>query len=129
MIFGINANALADKEESLVITNGVQFLKQFQKIGDFFRWNAIWPSLKRFYKYRMLEEGTFRFFLGLIQQSVKCRERGGNREDFLQFLLQLKEKKGISINRMLAHAMTFFLDGYDTTSVGFSKVLMEVEFI
>lgn len=125
VIFGVQANALAG-DESQVLENGKGYLNQFQKIGLYFKLNGMFPWLKRVYKYRMLEDKTFRFFRGLVQTSVDGREKGGgHREDFMQFLCQLK-KKGASVDRLTAHALTFLLDGYDTSSMAMARVLYEV---
>lgn len=39
------------------------------------------------------------------------------REDFLNYLIQLQQKKQLKNIDMTAHALTFFLDGYETSSM------------
>lgn len=129
VIFGVNANALTGKGDSLVMSMGSEFIHRFQKIGKFFTWNGIFPLLKRFYKYRILDDRSSKFFQGLVQDSIDYREKeGGKRTDFLQFLVNLKEKKGslLSLSQMTAHAMVFFLDGYDTSGLVMARTLQEV---
>lgn len=128
VIFGIKANTLAE-EDSLVLRMGSDFLKEFQKIGKFFNTNGLLPWWKRVYKYRMMEDSTSEFFRGLVQQSIEQRERGGNRDDYMQFLYSLKEKKGASVDRLTSHAMTFYLDGYDTSGIAMARIMMEVKYL
>lgn len=127
VIFGINANALTEEHESMVMKMGNQFITQFQKVGNFFAYNNILPMLKRVYKYRMLEENTSKFFQGLVKSSLAAREQGTTRNDFFQYLVKLKETKGINIHTMTGHAMTFYLNGYDTSSIAMASALQEVK--
>lgn len=108
---------------------GNEFIHNFQKIGKFFSWNGILPLFKRFYKYKILDDRSSKFFQGLVQGSIDFREKeGGKRTDFLQFLVNLKEKKdsSMSLSQMTAHAMVFFLDGYDTSGLVMARILQEV---
>lgn len=123
--FGVDARALTD-EGSAVLENGYDFVGQFQKIAKYFKWASILPWWKRVYKYKMVEEETYKFFQGLVQNSLESRERGGSRVDFMNFLRQLKEKKQLTPNEVLSHAMMFYLDGHDTTAMAMSRILMEV---
>lgn len=125
MGFGVDARALTD-EKSAVLENGYDFVGQFQKIAKYFKWASILPWWKRVYKYKMVEEETYKFFQGLVQNSLESREKGGSRVDFMNFLRQLKEKKQLTPNEVLSHAMMFYLDGHDTTAMAMSRILMEV---
>lgn len=123
--FGVDARALTD-EGSAVLENGYDFVGQFQKIAKYFKWTSILPWWKRVYKYQMVEKGTYKFFQQLVQNSLESRESGGTRVDFMNFLRQLKEKKQLTPNEVLSHAMMFYLDGHDTTAMAMSRILMEV---
>lgn len=50
----------------------------------------------------------------------------GPRDDFMQFLLQLREKKQLSLMHVTAHTTTFFLDGYETTSIVIGHALHQL---
>lgn len=45
------------------------------------------------------------------------------REDFLSYLLELKEKKNLSKMDMASHSITVFLDGFETSTAVISYAL------
>lgn len=51
------------------------------------------------------------------------KENNIEREDFLNYLLDLKEKKNLSKMDMAAHTITFFLDGLETSTAAISYAL------
>lgn len=110
---------------------GRNFITQFRKVTSFFVWTGLLPLLKKVYKYQVLERNESTFFQGLVRQSVQAREAAGGaiRDDFLQFLVQLKAKRGLNVTGMTAHAMTFYLDGYDTSSIAMANTLSEVSLL
>lgn len=122
---GFKANAL-EEEESVALNNGNDYIDQFQTIGVFFKSTGILPVLKRVFRRRMLQPKTKQFFQGLMQRSLENRAEGGHRDDLIQFLHQLNQKKVHSTDGLLTHAMMFFLDAYDTSAVAMAKVLMEL---
>lgn len=48
------------------------------------------------------------------------------REDFLNYLIQLQQKKQLTDIDMAAHAMTFFFDGYETSSMVIANTLNQL---
>lgn len=67
------------------------------------------------------------FFVDLIEQALKYREDNKiQREDFLDYLMQLKKKKGIESMDMTSHSITFFTDGFDTSAIAMAHALFEV---
>lgn len=121
----MNANALTG-DESTVFDMGKRFLEQFGKVNSFFAWAGMVPLMSKLYKYKILQDAESSFFKSLIRQSVESREKGGSRQDFVQFLVRLKETMGIDVTDMTGHAMTIYLDGADTASLGISHILQEV---
>ncbi|CAD7092573.1 unnamed protein product [Hermetia illucens] len=53
-----------------------------------------------------------------IRQSTKC-----DRVDFLNYLLELREKKNLSEIEVAAHTITFFVDGFETSSILISNCI------
>lgn len=74
----------------------------------------------------MLHKRLRQFYMHVMKSSVEARLQRGSKDDFLQFLIQLKEKKGITLTDMTGHAMTFFLNGYDTSAIAMAFALYEV---
>ncbi len=59
-------------------------------------------------------------------QAIELREKTKiNRDDYLAFLIGLKNKREISELDMAAHGVTFFIDGFETSSVALAHVLYE----
>lgn len=126
IIFGVSSNALSHKIDSMVLKMGQLYISHFASITSFFVWTGILPKLKQFYKFTMMQKGERTFFKGLISESLKQREDGSSRHDYLAFLKELKVKHGLDANQTLSHAMVFYLDGYDTCGVGMAHTLQEV---
>lgn len=67
------------------------------------------------------------FFTQLTNDAIKLRESSGvERDDYLGYLLQLQKKKNLAPVEVAAHTLTFFLDGYETSSVVISHCLYEL---
>lgn len=65
--------------------------------------------------------------MNLMSQAIELRERTKiTRDDYLAYLINLKNKKGLSELDMAAHGVTFFIDGFETSSNAISHALYEV---
>lgn len=90
------------------------------------------PVLTKFKKLRFVPKPIENFFIDLMEQSIRLREaqqqKGLNedRVDFMNYMLQLKQKKNLSIPEVTSHTMTFLLDGFETTAVVLSHCLLLV---
>uniref|UniRef100_A0A1B0CWG5 Cytochrome n=1 Tax=Lutzomyia longipalpis TaxID=7200 RepID=A0A1B0CWG5_LUTLO len=116
-IFGIEAHAFESENP-----NSLQFfidcLSEFEKNNKFFLSGFIFPLFKRLYKYRLLNPKVRKYLEDMLMHGIAFRkESPGSRDDFLAFLMQLQEKKGSSTNEMVAHALTFILDGFETSAI------------
>lgn len=79
---------------------------------------AILPFIKSFYKMPFITKKSSDFFEKLTNDAVVMREKSNlQRDDFLNYLLELKKQKNISEIDLTAHTVTFFLDGFETSSV------------
>lgn len=57
------------------------------------------------------------FFTKILSDTIKMRkEQNIQRDDFINYLLESNEKKEISHLEMAADTVTFFLDGFETSS-------------
>lgn len=112
-MYGLDANAFDDPpefvEESLKM---IEALSPFRSII----W-SIFPILKKVFPNRFVSSGFSEWFRGLHLQAIELRRQNNiSRDDYLNFLLELKERKNHSQTLMIANAFTFFLDGFETTS-------------
>ncbi|XP_065362737.1 probable cytochrome P450 28a5 [Calliphora vicina] len=91
---------------------------------------GLFPSLSNFIKIRFFPKKSEEFFVKIMQDSVELRrsqkEQGVNesRVDFLNYILQLQEKKKLSTLDLAAHTMTFLSDGFETTGSVLSHALL-----
>lgn len=125
-IFGVDGESFT-KENPEIREMGRRLLGQRATfIFKMFLVSAL-PVLKRFFNMKFTTEDIENFFVDLIEQALKYREEKSiQREDFLDYMLQLKKKRGIQSIDMTAHTITFFTDGFDTSSIAMAHVLYEV---
>lgn len=85
---------------------------------------SVLPFIKRFYKMPFITKKSTDFFVKLTSDAVEMREKSNfQRDDFLNYLLELKKRKNISEIDLTAHTVTFFLDGFETSSVAIAYAL------
>jgi cytochrome P450 family 6/cytochrome P450 family 28 len=88
---------------------------------------SIIPSITKLIKIRFSTEDSEKFFINLMHQAIQLREKTKiTRDDYLAYLIGLKNKKEISELDMAAHGVTFFIDGFETSSVAIGHALYEV---
>lgn len=87
----------------------------------------VFPFLERIYKLPFVPKHLADFFENLMHNAVDYRMKSKvDRGDFLQYLLELKEKKNLSDLDLVGHAITFFLDGFETSSITMMYMLYEL---
>ncbi|KAL1396483.1 hypothetical protein pipiens_001043 [Culex pipiens pipiens] len=75
----------------------------------------------------LIPKSVEKFFTNLMSEALKHREQKGiKRVDYLEHLISLRNKKNISELDMAAHGVTFFIDGFETSSIAMAFVLYEV---
>lgn len=92
--------------------------------------SSIAPILKRFVKLSLIPKSIENYFVGLMTEAVRKRKASGTKQvDYLDHLINLQEQKEISILDMAAHGVTFFIDGFETTSevLGFSLLELSID--
>lgn len=115
---GIKAESLTDKPTPILDMIKSLFDQTFIFLAYQVAVGLV-PSLKYFYKMRIFPENSRKFFFHLMQQTIDMKRQQGNgdeRVDFLNYLLKLQDKKGLSTNEMASHVMTFLTDGFITTA-------------
>lgn len=125
-IYGIEANALSDKDSPFLNVARRVFVTSPLKLL-YITLKSVFPSIFQFYDLPFIPKDIQSFFVGLTDSAIKLREHSDERrEDYLHFLLQLQEKKHLQLDDMAAHTITFFLDGYETSSIVLSHALYQL---
>lgn len=71
---------------------------------------AIFPFLTKFIKVKMVHKDVEDFFTNLMFQAIELREKNAiKRDDYLSYLISMRNKKQLSELDMAGHGVTFFL--------------------
>lgn len=126
-IFGIDAQSFTKENAEIremgrkLMTPNTWFLIKMFLV-------AAIPALKKVLSMRFVAVEIEKFFIDLMKQSLQHRKDNNvQREDFLDFLIQLKKKKELRDIDIAAHTISFFTDGFETSSVAIAHVLYEVK--
>ncbi|KXJ73463.1 hypothetical protein RP20_CCG015756 [Aedes albopictus] len=85
------------------------------------------PTLAKIFQIGIVPKSLEKFFTDLMKEAIRHREASAtNRADYLDYLISLRNKKEISELDMAAHGVTFFIDGFETSSVAISFMLYEI---
>lgn len=85
------------------------------------------PLLAKFIKVKIVSDTDSNFLIDLLRKAIEHRTTSKvQRQDFLDFLIHLREKKGLSELEMAAHTVTFFFDGIETSKTTLSNIFYEV---
>lgn len=88
---------------------------------------SVIPSFSKIKKMQFVRKNVQDFFIDLMHQAVEQREKDKiDRDDYLAFLISLRNKKNLSDLDLAAHGITFFVDGFETSSVAICSTLYEV---
>lgn len=88
---------------------------------------TLFPFLQKVYRIKILSQATEDFFTNLMSQAVEQRKKDKiERDDYLAFLINLRNKKQLKDVDMAAHGVTFFIDGFETSSLTIAHALFEV---
>ncbi|XP_062121582.1 probable cytochrome P450 28a5 [Drosophila sulfurigaster albostrigata] len=128
-VLGLKAESFTDNPTPIMghikdlFTQPWTFLLYFVLISTF-------PALRALIKLRFIPLATEKFFVSLMQGAIDARRaqlsagKQFERVDFLDYILQLAEKRNLDTRRLTAHTMTFLLDGFETTAGVLSHLLM-----
>lgn len=135
--FGMEANTLQNENEFLLkITQEVFGAGSFDLAKFFFM--ASFPNVSKKIGLKMFSPNLSDFFINTVGANIKHREDSNdNRKDFLNMLIQLKNKgsidgefssdvKKLTLNEIMAQAFLFFFAGSDTSSTTISFALAEL---
>ncbi len=121
-IYGVDSKAFTD-EKSIIRQMGTSIFEPNLKLIIYFLMITVFPGIKKIYKMPFVSKRVESFFVQLMADAIKMREEHKvERDDYLNYLMQLKEKKNLPNIDMVAHTITFMLDGFETSSIAIAHV-------
>ncbi|KAJ3666881.1 hypothetical protein Zmor_002308 [Zophobas morio] len=141
--FGIECNSMRNPDAEFRLMGKRAFT---QTVGDVLKMTVIrsFPSLARLLGLGVFTATVTRFFQDVVNETIRFREENGvARSDFLQLLIQLKNRgrlegdgdereaapavgTSLTLDEAAAQAFIFFLAGFETTSTTISFALFEM---
>ncbi|KAI8126815.1 putative cytochrome P450 28d1 [Lucilia cuprina] len=128
-VLGLQANSFTDSSAP-IFDNAKKLFEQSFILILYMTLAGLIPSLTKIKKLRFVPKPIEDFFLDLMKNSLSLRkdqrEKGVNedRVDFMNYMLQLQEKKNLTITEVTSHTMTFLVDGFETTASVLSHCLL-----
>lgn len=111
--YAINAQAYDDENTSELLDYGKKLWKQI----TLSTWLPSSPITREINQY----------FVKLMNYAVQRRRYNNDkRNDLLNYIIMLKDKKNMSEIETASHGMTFFLNGFETSSLALCYVLYEL---
>ncbi|KAJ6638130.1 putative cytochrome P450 28a5, partial [Pseudolycoriella hygida] len=122
-IYGVDSKAFSD-EESMIRKMGSSIFQPRLKMIIYFILIQAFPFIQKIYQMPIVSKNVESFFINLMEDAIKLREEQKiERDDYLNYLLQLKKKKNLPNIDVVAHTITFFLDGFETSSIVIAHIL------
>lgn len=108
IIFGLDAKAFDEKSNFVENALGMFYSTSYDGIR--FIVYTIFPWLRKIYPEQFTSTEFTIWFKNLFDQAIRLREENNiSRDDYLNFLIELRNKKNTSMEVIYAHAYTFFL--------------------
>ncbi|KAL6430828.1 hypothetical protein ACFW04_006978 [Cataglyphis niger] len=124
--FGVDGLSFdEEKENESFYAIGKSFLQPSIVSNLIFMLVFFLPSLGKVFRTSFLPKKADRFFRTIIADVMEQRRREEKpRNDFLQLMADLERSEGtkIDINVLTSHAVSFFIDGYETSSTVLSFI-------
>ncbi|SPP79522.1 probable cytochrome P450 28d1 [Drosophila guanche] len=124
-VLGISAQSFTDTPTPLVGMIKRVFEQSFGFI--FYTMAAnLWPPIRKFYSVALFAKDVEQFFFDIMEKCIVLRRENPkqNRDDFLNYMLQLQEKRGLDTVQLTSHTMTFLTDGFETTAQVLAHTLL-----
>ena len=118
----------AIRKDTPFLSMSKQMIAQTFNAFKYFFIAGIFPIVRYLWYVRFFPEITDRFFLQLTSSALHMRKSGtsAQRQDFLQHMMELQQKKGLSETEIVAHQLTLLFDGFETSATLISHCLLLV---
>lgn len=125
-IFGIEGGGFAD-ENSPVRKIARDALSPNWRLFVIAFLSPAFPFILKILKVRFVPKESGDFLIKLLNDALDHRKKTNLvRQDYLDFLIHLRDKKGLSETEVAAHTVTFFFDGIETSSITMSYIFYEL---
>ncbi|KAH8270789.1 hypothetical protein KR018_002533 [Drosophila ironensis] len=129
-VLGLSAGSFSDKPTPIMANTKELFTPRWSFLILFSLVNTF-PMLLRFFKLRFIPPHLAKFFTDLMDTALQTRKsqqssdgKAIERSDFLDYVIKLGERKNLSTHNLLPIAITFLLDGFETSASVLSHMLM-----
>ncbi|XP_037707984.1 probable cytochrome P450 28d1 [Drosophila subpulchrella] len=124
-VLGISAQSFTDNPTPLV----GMIKRVFEQSFGFILYTVVanlWPPIRNFYSVSLFAKDVEEFFYDIMRKCIQMRRENPEqqRDDFLNYMLQLQEKKGLDAVELTSHTMTFLTDGFETTAQVLTHALL-----
>lgn len=124
-IFNLNSDCLSGC--SKIRTMSKKLSSPPKKTVLFMTIAEIFPICRKFLPMKFITDDVEEFFLDYFERSMRLRKRTGIKvDDFLDYVISLRERKKLSHKDVAGHLTTFYSDGLETTSLLIAHTLYEV---
>uniref|UniRef100_A0A1B0DF41 Uncharacterized protein n=1 Tax=Phlebotomus papatasi TaxID=29031 RepID=A0A1B0DF41_PHLPP len=124
--FSLEANSF-DDPKSEFRTMGKKIFQPSFWMGIKFMIIFLLPYLAKIFSVQLLSKEVAQWARKLIRENVKSRQnRKLPNEDMVQIMLSFQDKHNLTQDQVAGHAMSFFVDGYETSSSVLAFALWQV---
>uniref|UniRef100_A0A336LXR4 CSON009724 protein n=1 Tax=Culicoides sonorensis TaxID=179676 RepID=A0A336LXR4_CULSO len=125
-IYGVESGAFSG-EKSEIRDAARNVLSPSLRMFCLLSLSPLFPWLKNIIKVKLCPDKEANFLVNLLNEALKYRKQNNvERQDYLDFLIHLREKKGLSDVEIAAHTLSFFFDGIETSSITLSNIFYEL---
>lgn len=122
LVFGLDAKAFDEKSDFVEQSLTMFYSAPYETIRS--AAYTIFPWLRKIHPERFVTSKFDVWFRTLFDHAIQLRrENNISRDDYLSYLIELREKKNIPMDIIYAHAFTYFLDGFETTTYALGSAI------
>lgn len=127
--WGLEAGAFTSKDDSGFMKMSSKVVVDFFKALGIYLMSYTFPIIRRFLNIEFIKEDTADFFRNLTKLAIESRLNGKERNDFLQFMIDLQDKKHLTHDQFVSRQLVFVFDGVETTAVIAAHILLFVSIL
>ncbi|XP_030082015.1 cytochrome P450 6a22-like [Drosophila hydei] len=125
-VFGLECNGLRNPEAEFAVMGRRAFTeRRHNKLIDGFI--ESFPKLARRLRLCQIHQDITDFYMRIVRDTVKEREsKGIVRNDFMNLLIEMKQRGELTLPEMAAQSFIFFAAGFDTSASTLAFALYEL---
>ncbi|KAH8400941.1 hypothetical protein KR009_001905 [Drosophila setifemur] len=124
--FGVQCNGLRNPHAEFAVMGKRAFTdRRHCKLIDGFI--ESFPDIARSLRLCLFHQDVTDFYVGIVRETVRQREQLGIvRNDFMNLLIEMKQRGELTLEEMAAQAFIFFAAGFDTSASTLAYALYEL---